>query len=201
MSSPASFLNSSAERWRPLPTPADAGELARPLLRLGDERGEVGGRDGRPDAEEARHGSDEADGREVAQRLVAARGVQERHRRDRRGGDHHRAAVRGRLDAGQIADRAAPAGPVLDHETSPQGGCEPLGDEPRDHVRPAAGREGHDHRDGAAVRPGLAPHDRRCRETRGGGSDQEAACEGVRHGGLPIRSSREMQAERHRFQA
>ena len=97
--------------------------------------------------------------REVGDRIVAERGVEEAIDRHRQRADQDGVAVglgaRDRLGA----DIAAGAALVLDHHLLAPDLGQPVGEDARDHVGSAAGRKRHDQSDmtvGPALRPGSA---------------------------------------------
>jgi hypothetical protein len=90
------------------------------------------------------------DGFKVAQRVVldVRRQHGRRHMRAHRGGEQ-RVAVRRRGGDARRADRAARAADILDHHGLAEHLAHVLGDDARDDVARAAGREGGHHRDRA----------------------------------------------------
>jgi hypothetical protein len=123
-----------------VPTPE--ADLARVRLGRGDQLGQGVVREARMAAQQVGLRADPGHGFEVGHGIVGGAGVEMRHQRMARDiAQQHRVAVRRRLRDIVGGDRAAGAGPVLDHEGLAEGLAELGGETPRDIVLRAARRE------------------------------------------------------------
>ena len=120
------------------------GELAGIGFRIGDQLGDVLGRDLRVDHQRVRHPShdDDRDELERVEPELRIEVLVDHQRRRRRG--EQRVAVRLGLEHHLGADIAGCAGAVLDHDRLSPFARQPIAEHARHHVGGAAGRERHD---------------------------------------------------------
>ena len=149
-------------------------DLAGMRLGVSDEVLQVFRRKILAECDDAEGLGDHADGDERVRREGQLRIDRIGRRACPRIADGNRITVRRRTRRARQCRRATCTDHILDDDGLPERNRHLLGDDTRDHVRRAAGREGHDHGDGARGIGLGRSRDRRGKQQREGGG---ASCE------------------------